>query len=153
MNQINPKYPVLIAEDNPNDVELLRLALKKAGVEHPLRIVGDGQEAVDYLAGRGKFADRSAYPFPDVILLDIKMPKMSGLEVLQWVKAHPECAVIPTVIFTASSQESDIKDAYQLGANGYLVKPSTFDELVRRIKLMFEFWSICMKPPLPVKCG
>ena len=144
--------PILIVEDSENDILLLTLALKRAGVLNPLHIARDGKEAIEYLQGVGMYADRVRFPFPSVILSDVKMPRMGGLEVLQWLRNHPDCSVIPVIILSASRQESDIKRAYQLGVNSYLVKPSTLDELQSMMKLTFDYWFICEKPAYPPNC-
>lgn len=144
--------PILIIEDSDNDILLLTLAFKRAGILNPVHIAHDGKEAIEYLQGMGIFEDRQKYPFPSVILTDLKMPRMSGFEVLEWLRVHPECSVIPVIILSASRQGSDIKRAYQLGANSYLVKPSTLDELQNMMKLTFDYWLVCEKPAYPARC-
>jgi CheY-like chemotaxis protein len=115
--------------------------------------VEDGEKIIDYLASRKDFADRDAFPYPEFIILDIKMPKLNGLEVLEWIKNHPDCAVVPTLILSGSAQERDIEAAYALGANAYLVKPNSFEELQRMLRLTFEYWSMCATPNLPTRCA
>jgi len=131
---------VLIAEDNPDDALLLRRAISKAGIPARIKIVSDGEEMLLYLQGLGAYADRSANPLPALIILDIKMPRKTGLEVLQWLEEHPELAVVPTVVLSASNVEKDIRKAYHHGANTYFVKPTTFDELVETIRAMQKYW-------------
>src|SRR6185369_15415772 len=114
---------ILQVEDDPNDVFFLQRALKKAGVLNPIQVARDGQEAIDYLQGVGKFADREQFPLPALILLDLKLPLVMGLDVLKWIRQEAGLTV-PIVLLTASAQESDIAAAYCLGANGFLVKPS-----------------------------
>ena len=103
--------------------------MRNIGVEAPVQIVTDGEQVISYLRGEGSFADRQQFPFPGVIFLDIKMPRLGGFGVLEWVHKHPECHVIPTMMFSSSSHPDDVKRAYQLGANAYLVKPATISEL------------------------
>ena len=142
----------LLAEDNEDDAHLVELALKRAAIRQPLQIVADGVEAVDYLCGRGQYENRKQYPFPRVLITDLKMPRMNGFELLEWLKNHPECSVIPTVVFSASAQEADVERAYRLGASGYFRKPATLGELSELLKMVFNFWTICLKPIMPSKC-
>jgi CheY-like chemotaxis protein len=153
MNVLNANRPILIAEDQADDVLLLKTALKRAAVLHPIQVVTDGQEVIDYVTGKGRFLDRTTFPFPEAIFLDIKMPRMDGLEVLKWIKAHPSCSVIPTIMFSSSQAEQDVHRAYLYVANAYLVKPPSLDELVRYMQVTFGFWSICVKPTPPESCG
>lgn len=147
------KITVVIAEDDEDDIMLLENALEAVGCRHTVRIVRDGRELLDYLKGEGKYEDRQRYPFPSVLLLDIKMPRLSGLDVLRWLSKHPECSVMPTIVFSASEMEQDIKLAYELGASAYFVKPMAFQNLKEILYSMFEFWGKCVKPPLPQKCA
>lgn len=144
----NQKVVVLVAEDNADDVFILERTLKKVGIRNPVKIVRDGEEAIAYLQGLGKYGDRMAYPFPGVIITDIKMPKLDGFEVLKWLGEHPECAVIPTVVLTASAIEADVTRAYQLHANCYLQKPGNPDEFTHMIQRLFDFWQMCKIPRL-----
>jgi len=139
-------YTILIVEDDPNDVLFLKRALKKNGIENPVCTLPDGEEAIAYLCGKGKYADRMAHPFPRVIILDLKMPRKSGLEVLEWLKEHPQYRVIPTIVLTSSKLNEDVAQAYGLGANSYMVKPSNFDDLQAMMKTAHEYWSLCLKP-------
>ncbi len=140
---------ILIAEDDPNDVMLLDLAIRKNGIVSPVHVVRDGEEAVEYLEGKGKYADRQKYPLPSVIISDVKMPRRSGLEVVEWVRQHPQCCIIPIVMLSGSRIEHDVVRAYKLGANSYFTKPSTLDELTELIRLAHEYWSRCEHPPRP----
>lgn len=144
---------VLIAEDNEDDAFLLQRAFRNLGLQNPIQIVTDGEQVVYYLQGQNKFRDRHQFPFPSVIFLDIKMPKMNGFEVLKWIRDHPDCHVMPTMIFSSSSHPGDVTRAYQNGANAYLVKPATLPQLESMVKRAFEFWAVCAKPPLPETCG
>jgi CheY-like chemotaxis protein len=139
-------YTILLVEDDENDATLLRMAFEKNSIANPVQWVKDGLEAVSYLNGDGIYADRAKYPFPEVLLLDLKMPRMTGLELLKWISEHPEFKVIPTIIMTSSRQELDIESAYKLGANTYMTKPIAFDQLAQMVKLTHEYWAMSAKP-------
>jgi CheY-like chemotaxis protein len=139
-------YTILLVEDDENDAMLLKMAFEKNGIGNPVQWVRDGLEAVAYLNGDGNYADRAQYPFPEVLLVDLKMPRMTGLELLAWINEHPEFRIIPTIIMTSSQQELDIENAYRLGANTYLTKPIAFDDLAKMVKLTHEYWAISAKP-------
>lgn len=125
------KPVILLAEDDENDVFFMRRSLRKAALDLPLHVVTNGQEAVDYLGGVGKFNDRGHYPLPSVILLDLKMPFLTGFEVLAWIRAQCSLKSIPVIILTSSSEERDRQKAEQLGAKAYFVKPPT-PEMLRQ---------------------
>jgi CheY-like chemotaxis protein len=139
-------YTILLVEDEENDARLLQMAFKKNDILNPVHWAKDGLEAIAYLNGDGVYADRTLYPFPEVLILDLKMPRMSGLEFLAWIRDHPDFKVIPTIIMTSSRQDPDIEKAYELGANTYMIKPSSFDELARMVKLAHEYWAVSVKP-------
>ncbi|MEO5802933.1 MAG: response regulator [Verrucomicrobiota bacterium] len=143
---MNENYTILIVEDDPNDILFFKRALNKNGINNPICTLPDGEEAIMYLKGMAQYADRSAHPFPGVIILDLKMPRKSGLEVLQWLKDHPKYRVIPTIVFTSSKLNEDVIKAYGLGANSYMVKPSSFDDLQQMMKTAHQYWSFCLKP-------
>jgi CheY-like chemotaxis protein len=147
-----PPLVILVAEDDENDSYLLQRAFKKAEIAMPCYICKDGAEAMAYLKGEEKFADRIKYPFPRVLITDLKMPKCSGMDLLRWLHEHPECNLIPKIVLSASAQPSDVKLAYQLGANCYFRKPSTFDKLVNLVQLAQAFWSEAELPELPKNC-
>src|SRR5687767_4767420 len=149
----DPKMTVVIAEDNDDDITLRERALEAIACRHEVRIVRNGQELLEYLQGKGQYEDRDKFPFPEVLLIDLNMPRVSGMEVLQWLKTHPECSVLPTIVFSSSNMDSDIKRAYALGASAYFVKPIGFNELMGILRSTFEFWGKCVKPPLPAKCA
>jgi CheY-like chemotaxis protein len=138
---------VLVVEDNPTDVMLIRRAFIKANIGNPLQVVHDGDEAVQYLAGEGIFADRTGYPLPAVMLLDLKLPRRSGLEVLQWVRGRTALRRLPVVVLTSSNQSQDVNRAYDLGANSYLVKPVEFDELKDMLGKVNVYWIALNKKP------
>lgn len=130
---------ILLAEDNPDDVWIMQRALKAAGILHPVNHVPNGREAVDYLYGAGKYTDRAAYPLPALVLLDLKMPYLSGLEVLSWIRRESAHRTLVAVFLTSSSDLRDVNEAYQLGANAYLVKPSELGKLTEMLKSMESF--------------
>ena len=142
----DPNYTMLVVEDEENDAMLLKMAFKKNGIPNPIQWVKDGLEGIAYLNGEGPYADRAQYPFPEVLILDLKMPRMGGLELLEWIRDHPDFRVIPTIIMSSSRLDLDIKKAYELGANTYIVKPSSFDDLIRFAKSVHEYWTISVKP-------
>lgn len=136
-------FPILHVEDEEDDVLFIQQAFKKAGITNPLKAVEDGQSAIDYLAGVGKYADRQQYPLPALMLLDLNLPGQSGFEVLKWIRAHPELKRTIVVVICSSSQKlPDINDAYDLGANGYVVKPPTFPDLVELAKAIRDYWLV-----------
>jgi CheY-like chemotaxis protein len=114
---------------------------------NPLRIVRDGDEAIQYLGGRGVFADRSRYPLPSLVLLDLKLPKRSGLEVLEFLRAQPSMKQTPVIVLTSSQESTDIQRAYALGANSYLLKPVGFDGLLEMVKAIGMYWVILNQGP------
>lgn len=131
--------PVLYAEDDANDVFFIERAFRLAQVANPLFIVGTGQDAIDYLAGAGLYANRQQYPMPCLVLLDLKMPLKSGLEVLAWIRAGQGTG-LPVLMLTSSNQSSDICQAYSIGANGYLIKPGKPSELLAMVTGIKRFW-------------
>jgi CheY-like chemotaxis protein len=131
---------ILIVEDNENDVFFMKRALAAAGFTNPLAVAEDGQKALDYLAAAGKSSNRIACPFPELILLDIKLPEKRGLDVLAWLRQQSELREVIVVILTSSSEPSDIRDAYRLGANSYLVKPATIQRLTDMARALKLYW-------------
>jgi len=131
---------ILLVEDNYNDVLLIQRAFRKAKIEPQMSIVDDGDKAISYLSRDGKYADREQYPLPSLILLDLKMPRLSGLEVLAWIRQQPELNRLPVVVLTSSQEDSDLAQAYDLGANSYLVKPLDFQNFVSLIELINAYW-------------
>src|SRR6185503_13984651 len=114
-------------------------AMKKAGVRNPIQVATDGQQAIDYLKGAGKFADREQFPLPCLVLLDLKLPYVMGLEVLAWIRRQPGAGLI-VIVLTASGQDAEIASAYRLGANAFLTKPSEASKLVDMVKAIKDFW-------------
>lgn len=131
---------ILVAEDNEDDILLLRRAFQKAGSWSSLRFVPNGEEALGYLRGQGKYSDRQEYPFPALLLLDLKMPRKSGLEVLASIRADRLLKRLTVVVFTSSDQPRDIDLALELGANSYLVKPSTQEALIALLQRLEDYW-------------
>jgi CheY-like chemotaxis protein len=131
---------ILHVEDDPNDVLLIGRAFRKAEVSAHVQVVNDGEQAVQYLSGANEFSDRQKYPAPAFVLLDMKLPRKSGTEVLEWIRAQPILKRLPVVMLTASRQPIDVNRAYELGANAYLVKPVNFDALVDLLKTLDAFW-------------
>lgn len=131
---------ILYAEDNENDLLLLQMAFQRSAPEVKLHSVVDGQEALAYLKGEGKFQDRAVYPIPHILMLDLKMPRMNGPEVLEWVRSQPTLRNIPVVMLTASLERKDQERCYNLGANSFLVKPSNIDELISMSALLTKYW-------------
>lgn len=145
--QINPPT-LLLVEDDVNDVLLFRRAMTKCNLANPLQVVGDGDAAVAYLAGKGLYAERDVYPLPALILLDLKLPRKSGLEVLEWLRQQPGISRLPVVIMTSSQESTDVARAYELGANSYLVKPVEFNSLLEMVKALGLYWFILNEPPV-----
>jgi CheY-like chemotaxis protein len=131
---------ILLAEDNADDVFLFRLAFKRAGFDNPVIVVSDGEQVVQYLTGNPPYNDRNAYPFPQLLLLDLKMPKLSGLEVLAWLRGQSQWRALPVLILTTSSYGPEIKQGYELGANSFLTKPADLEEFILTLKQTGEFW-------------
>jgi CheY-like chemotaxis protein len=138
--------PILLAEDNPNDVELILAAFKEANFVNEIHVASDGEQALDFLHRRGVHANRTG-PLPAVILLDLKMPKVDGREVLRHVRTDPELRHIPVVILTSSREESDLLASYQLGANAFVVKPVDFQEFIGAVSKLGFFWAMLNEPP------
>jgi CheY-like chemotaxis protein len=140
-------FTVLLVEDNPDDVLLMQRAFRKANLINPLAVVTDGEQAIDYLAGTGPYSDRTQHPLPVLVLLDIKLPRKSGHEVLAWLKQHPSLKRVPVVMLTSSNETADVNRAYDLGANSYLVKPVSFDDLFEMVKTLQPYWMIMNQKP------
>ncbi len=141
------KRTVLLVEDNPDDAFFVERAFRKAGMVEVLRTVSHGEEAVEYLTGMGRFRDASLYPVPSLMLLDLRLPRMSGFEVLEWLRSQPRLNRLPVVILSSSSQSTDIDRAYELGANSYLVKPVSFENLVDMVRALGLYWFVWSQTP------
>ncbi len=133
--------PVLLAEDDPNDVFLIRRALQDSNARNPLQVVRDGDEAIQYLAGDGKFADRTAHPFPALFLLDLKMPGKDGLVVLRWLNEHPDISLkLPVVVLSSGELSLETQTTYARDIQACIVKPLGYAELRERIRILKEYW-------------
>jgi CheY-like chemotaxis protein len=139
--------PILLVEDDENDVMLLQRAFRRAAIINPLQVVRHGDDAVAYLEGSGEFADRIRYPLPVLMLLDLKLPRRTGLEVLQWVKERAGVKKIPIIVLTSSKNDDDVNRAYELGANSYVVKPVSFETLLELVKSLELYWLVLNERP------
>lgn len=145
---MNQELEILLVEDNPNDAELTIRALKKNKLANQLVHVRDGQEALDFLFAEGKYADRKAHERPRVMFLDLKMPKLSGIEVLRIIKSDERTRRIPVVVLTSSNEDPDLQACYDLGANSYVVKPVEFDTFIKAVSDLGMYWMILNKSPM-----
>jgi CheY-like chemotaxis protein len=141
--------PILLIEDMEDDVFFLRRAMKDSGLHNPIHVVVDGQQALDYLEGKDAYADRAQHPLPFLILLDLKLPYVMGLDVLRWIRQRPEFATVPVVVLTSSQQDSDIAATYRLGGNSYLIKPPSREKLLELVRSLGEYWLLHNALPLP----
>ena len=137
----------MLAEDQEDEVMLLRRAFAKARFLNPLHVVSNGEEAIAYLKGEGKYANREEYPMPSLLLLDLKMPRKDGFEVLQWIRQQPSLNDLRVVVLTSSDQIRDINRAYQMGANSFLVKPVDFAHFVEVTQALKGYWIWMSKEP------
>jgi CheY-like chemotaxis protein len=131
---------ILIADDREDDVLLMRRSLERAHVSNPLQIVRNGEEAISYLKGEAKFANRDEYPLPALLLLDLKMPRTDGFEVLRWIRQQPGLKALRVIVLTSSADIRDVNQAYELGANSFLVKPMDFENFVEMSKFLNDYW-------------
>lgn len=138
---------ILLVEDDADSVFLFEHTVRKLGITNPLRVARDGREALDYLEGVGDFADRQKHPLPGLILLDLKLPRISGFEVLQALRQRPETRPLIVVVLTSSASDEDIAKAYALGANAYLVKPLQLEKLEEIVQAIKVFWLTHNHPP------
>jgi len=138
---------ILLVEDNPNDVELTLHALKKNNLTNRIHVVRDGAEALEYLFSSGAYAGRDINQTPKVILLDLKLPKVDGMEVLKRIKADERTRSIPVVVLTSSREERDIVDSYRLGVNSYITKPVDFDQFTEAVRQLGLYWLLLNQPP------
>ena len=138
---------ILLVEDNPNDVELTLRVLKKNNISNRLHVVRDGAEALEFIFCTGAYADRDIKNGPKVVLLDLKLPKVDGLDVLRQIKADPRTKSIPVVVLTSSREEQDIVRSYQLGTNSYIVKPVDFEQFTEAVRQLGLYWLLLNEPP------
>ena len=140
---------ILLVEDSADDVKLLKRAMRKAAVSCPVHIVADGDKAIEYLDGAGAYADRHAFPLPTLVLLDLKLPRRSGFEVLEYLRAHAMLKKTIVVVLTGSSESRDIANAYTRGANSYLVKPENYSQMLSTMNVLKTYWLQLNKRPRP----
>lgn len=138
---------ILLVEDNPHDVEMTLRALKKHNLANKVQVVKDGAEALDYIFATGAYAERSIDDHPKVILLDLKLPKVDGMDVLRRIRADERTKCIPVVVLTSSQEERDIVESYKLGVNSYIVKPVDFDKFLSTVQELGLYWLLLNKPP------
>ena len=131
---------ILVIEDDSNDVFFLQYSFEAAGITNPMQVVADGQQAINYLAGKGPYADRSRFPLPFLILLDLKLPVKMGLDVLSWIKTQPHLGNLLVIVLTSSSDSEDLEEAYSLGARSYLVKPVSLEKRIAMAKAIKDYW-------------
>jgi CheY-like chemotaxis protein len=140
MKIIAPGSPILLADDDADLAELVGIAFKKLGVPVSLSWVADGEEAVLYLKGEARYADRLAFPFPHLVLLDLRLPKMNGFRVLRWIRNRSRTPRLPVVVLAGSTRETDISYAYSLGANSFVSKPENFHDLLEQLRQIADYW-------------
>lgn len=145
---IEGEVEILLVEDNPNDSELALRALKKNNIANNVVVVTDGEQALDFLFARGKFTGRDAEQVPKMVLLDLKLPKVDGLEVLKVLKNHHSTRAIPVIMLTSSKEENDIVESYRLGVNSYIVKPVDFDKFVEAVRDIGLYWLLLNQLPV-----
>jgi two-component system, response regulator len=145
--ELNGRVDILLVEDNPSDAELTIRALRKNNIANTLLHLQDGEEALEYIFATGKYAGRNIDEIPKVILLDVKMPKISGLEVLKKIKSDERTRIIPVVLLTSSKENNDIQEGYNLGVNSYIVKPVDFDNFVKAVADVGLYWLLVNQPP------
>lgn len=141
---------ILVVEDDPNDQFLIKEALREAGAVCPIHVVNDGVEAIAYICGEGKYADREKFAYPTFIMMDLKMPRVDGFGVLEFLKKNPAWKIIPAVVLSASSDLDDIKKSYMLGASSYHVKPQNMDKLRQQLKVLYDYWMTCEVPEVDI---
>jgi CheY-like chemotaxis protein len=138
---------ILVAEDDEDYVILIKQVFAKAHVPNPIHVVWNGEEAISYLKGEGKYSNRDEFPLPDIFLLDLKMPRVNGFEVLKWVRAQPTLSSLRILVLTSSDEIRDVNEAYQLGANSFLVKPLDFEDFTHLSRLIADFWFKASRTP------
>lgn len=138
---------ILLVEDDPNDVLLLRRAFRGVGLPEPGQVISDGEQAIAYLGGASEYADRELYPLPTLLLLDLKLPRRSGFEVLKWLREQQGTSRLPVVVLTSSRERDDVQRAYDRGANSYLVKPALLEGLRDMVRMLDLYWLQLNEPP------
>jgi CheY-like chemotaxis protein len=148
MNTINDLVEILLVEDNPTDAELTIEALKENNFANKLVWVKDGEQALDFLFGRGEYADRGNGKPPKVVMLDLRLPKVDGLEVLRTMKSDPLTEMIPVVVLTSSKEDRDVAESYKLGVNSFISKPIEFDAFAQVVAQLGMYWLLVNRPPM-----
>lgn len=138
---------ILLVEDNPNDVALTRRAFEKSHIANAMDVASDGEEAIDYIVHRGRYAGLGPEDVPAIVLLDLKLPKRDGLEVLKEIRAHPETSLVPVIVLTSSAEDSDLVCSYELGANSYIQKPVDFTAFAQAVTQLGLYWLLLNEPP------
>jgi CheY-like chemotaxis protein len=146
-------FVILVAEDDERDLILLQHALKDTNHTPNLQTVLDGEEVISYLSGEGEYADRRAHPYPDLLILDLKMPHLTGLEVLEWLKNYRLHNYIPTIMLSGSGMEQDVAEAYSLGVQTYFTKPASLEELRKLVQVLITYWCWSERPPREQNTG
>jgi len=147
LNALPEQAVILLVDDREDDILLVRRALSRANVPNPLFIVRDGEEALSYLDGTGKYSNRDEYPLPNLLLLDLKMPRANGFDVLKWIRAQSMLSSLRVVVLTSSERIPDINQAYELGANSFLTKPLNFTDFTNTIRVVLKYWLEQSKRP------
>ena len=146
MHQYRPIH-ILLVEDNPDDVEITRRAFSKSRVANELQVVRDGEEALEYLFRQGRYSDQTARHLPDLVLLDLNLPRVNGLEVLQRIRAHGSLSAVPVIMLTSSQREEDIIASYKSGSNTFISKPVVFADFLRALETLGEYWIVVAQLP------
>lgn len=144
------QHPILLVEDDDNDVLLIKRAFKKAKMANPVEVVSDGEAAITYLSRKPPYDER---PVPELVLLDLKLPRKSGHEVLQWIREQPRFKYLPVVVLSSSRERPDVQRAYELGANSYLVKPPSFEALIEMVQTLDVYWLVLNERVDPTENG
>jgi CheY-like chemotaxis protein len=144
---MNTPKAILQVEDEEHDVIFMRVAMERAGVKNTLAVATDGQEAIAYLQGEGRFGNRREYPLPGLVLLDLRLPQVPGLDVLRWIREQPGLVQVPVIVISSSDQDSDVETAYRLGADAYIVKPASPAELLDIVRHIKKYWLDLDAPP------
>jgi CheY-like chemotaxis protein len=140
-------YPILLVEDDENDVFFFRRAARDSQIANPIFVARDGQDAIEYLHGEGRYENRVQFPLPCLMILDLKMPRKTGMDVLEWLRAHPMVRTLPVIVLSSSAQPEDIERALHLGANAFVVKPGSIDTRAELTRSIRSFWIQFNRPP------
>lgn len=144
--------PTLLIEDNDDDAFLFQRAFQKIGLNNVFKTVSSGEDSLNYLRGKGIYSDRKEYPFPSVIFMALSSPDAGGFEVLEWLRRHPECNVIPVILFSSMKRDDLVKKAFTLGVHGFFEKPFETEKLEKELRQIYDYWSMSSKPKVPPNC-